>query len=237
MRKQTKLNITLAAAGFALVASTANAATVLVAEDWQGNNIANGTRLDDTTTNYTGWQFTQGNGNVFVSRDAVTDVPGGTEGAANQSLQFEWTGSNAEYDTGHTWAADDEFSLSFNATELNWGNLTDRTVVIEITETFRNVSGDLTGTQLWTQSFALPEYDALHNSSSEDWSAAQTFSASFTGANFSGGTAGSSLTLEVGSADGRGLYVDNINLSLVPEPSTTALIGLGGLALILRRRK
>jgi hypothetical protein len=27
------------------------------------------------------------------------------------------------------------------------------------------------------------------------------------------------------------------NVSVVPEPSTTALIGLGGLALILRRRR
>ncbi|MDG0994697.1 MAG: PEP-CTERM sorting domain-containing protein [Akkermansiaceae bacterium] len=31
--------------------------------------------------------------------------------------------------------------------------------------------------------------------------------------------------------------VDNFSLTVVPEPSTTALIGLGGLALILRRRK
>lgn len=31
--------------------------------------------------------------------------------------------------------------------------------------------------------------------------------------------------------------VDNVNLSVVPEPSSAALLGLGGLALILRRRK
>ena len=31
--------------------------------------------------------------------------------------------------------------------------------------------------------------------------------------------------------------IDNISVSAVPEPTTTALLGLGGLALILRRRK
>ncbi len=32
-------------------------------------------------------------------------------------------------------------------------------------------------------------------------------------------------------------YVDNVSFDAVPEPSSTALLGLGGLALILRRRK
>lgn len=31
--------------------------------------------------------------------------------------------------------------------------------------------------------------------------------------------------------------IDNVSIDVVPEPSTTALIGLGGLALILRRRR
>jgi hypothetical protein len=31
--------------------------------------------------------------------------------------------------------------------------------------------------------------------------------------------------------------IDNISVDAVPEPTTTALLGLGGLALILRRRK
>ncbi|MFC5050439.1 PEP-CTERM sorting domain-containing protein [Rubritalea spongiae] len=34
-----------------------------------------------------------------------------------------------------------------------------------------------------------------------------------------------------------GTYIDNVVISAVPEPSSTALLGLGGLALILRRRK
>ncbi len=40
-----------------------------------------------------------------------------------------------------------------------------------------------------------------------------------------------------GKASRTDMMVDNVRISQVPEPSSTALIGLGGLALILRRRK
>ncbi len=36
---------------------------------------------------------------------------------------------------------------------------------------------------------------------------------------------------------GNDTYADNISFTVVPEPSSTALLGLGGLALVLRRRK
>jgi hypothetical protein len=56
------------------------------------------------------------------------------------------------------------------------------------------------------------------------------------------GTSGAYLTsnainwASTTNTDGAGNY-DNLNISIVPEPSTTALFGLGGLALILRRRR
>lgn len=49
------------------------------------------------------------------------------------------------------------------------------------------------------------------------------------------------ITLEFGmtrtASDTADLVIDNISVNAVPEPSSTALLGLGGLALILRRRK
>lgn len=241
MKKQPILTAAFVATGLALAASSANAATIILSEDFQAP-VANNLRLDDTTTHYAGWQFTQGSGNIFVNRQSPANgLPGGADGAANQGIQFEWDGSNAEYDTAHTWSADDEFTLTFNATEMNWSNVSDRWMEIEITETFRDGSGNLTGTTLWTQNFELAQYDTAHDGSAEGWSAAQTFSVSFSAADFTGGTEGSALTFEVGGAGlggtNRGMYVDNINLTFVPEPTTTALLGLGGLALILRRRK
>ena len=44
--------------------------------------------------------------------------------------------------------------------------------------------------------------------------------------------------IEDHNSTARDVYVDNFSVtSVVPEPSSTALLGLGGLALILRRRK
>ena len=48
---------------------------------------------------------------------------------------------------------------------------------------------------------------------------------------FGTGTAGAD------NGDNNFATVDNVNLTAVPEPTSTALLGLGGLALILRRRK
>ena len=39
------------------------------------------------------------------------------------------------------------------------------------------------------------------------------------------------------SSDASVMYYDDISLSLVPEPATMALLGIGGLAVIRRRRK
>ncbi len=50
------------------------------------------------------------------------------------------------------------------------------------------------------------------------------------------GVTGSSLTIQAESV-GNFMSVNGIQIVQVPEPSSTALLGLGGLALILRRRK
>ena len=49
-------------------------------------------------------------------------------------------------------------------------------------------------------------------------------------------TSNSAVTVISGSQGGIS-NIDNFSVTAIPEPSTTALLGLGGLALILRRRK
>ena len=46
-----------------------------------------------------------------------------------------------------------------------------------------------------------------------------------------------SVQINYNGVGGNDAYADNIAVSTVPEPSSAALLGLGGLALILRRRK
>lgn len=94
---------------------------------------------------------------------------------------------------------------------------------------------------------------ALNNSSSQLWTNGVTNTVDFTL-----GAAGYSVTADGGTTTVAGSYfgtgdlasielhafdsksnfgIDNITVNGVPEPSSVALLGLGGLALILRRRK
>ena len=104
-----------------------------------------------------------------------------------------------------------------------------RFVEVEVRETGGGV--------LWTGQGSVPLYTADHNAG-DDWSAAQSFTWNFSPGDFGGGTEGTPLTFSVGSSAQRGLYVDNIVLSVIPEPSAAALLGLAGLGgLVLRRRR
>ncbi|MBT8037342.1 MAG: PEP-CTERM sorting domain-containing protein [Verrucomicrobiae bacterium] len=176
-----------------------------------------------------------------------SDVPDGGSGT-NRAIQSEYGNFYIARNTTHNWSASDQFEVNLNATEMNWGNANDRHLRIRISET---VSGNL----LYQDDWAMPEFDAAHNEG-DNWSAAQTHTFSFSAADFDGsvfgtttGTAGSALTFEVGQTRtdlvdgsgyanyGRGLLFDNVEFTLVPEPSTSALLGLAGMALFIRRRR
>jgi len=229
---------------------------VLINEDFQtandvGTNLGpilpNGTRLDNSNA-FTGWDFSGLSGNQAVSRRSnnQTDFTGSTS-LPNQGIQFEWGNQYITYDTGHNWSSADVFSLSLNATEMNWGNANNRAVLLRLTETG-------TSNTLWSTYVELPEYDVNHNAG-DDWSAAQTFNLNILASNFVGGTEGSGITFGIAGSDGnktnaqftetvsdistgRGTYVDNINLTLVPEPSAAVLLGcLASMMLLVKRRR
>lgn len=231
----------------ALAASSANAATTLLSENFESPAITSDVNLDDFPNHLAGWTWnTNGSDQQVLHEYRDNDVPdGGSD--TSRSLQFVYTERFGSKDTSHNWSSTDVFSVNMNATESNWSNGSERYVRMRIRET----GGDI----VYQADWHLPQYDAANNKG-DDWSAAQTHTFNFSAADFDGsvygttvGTEGSALTFEIGSTrydlvDGsvysgsnRGLKVDNIVFSAVPEPSSTALLGLGGLALILRRRR
>ena len=56
-----------------------------------------------------------------------------------------------------------------------------------------------------------------------------------------GGDVSGGVTLQLGATNGPGtpttMYYDNVSVSVIPEPSSLALLGLGGLAIARRRRR
>ncbi|QTN34427.1 PEP-CTERM sorting domain-containing protein [Akkermansiaceae bacterium] len=156
-------------------------------------------------------------------------------------MKMAWfnTADTAEYDTGHTWTSGDQFTLSLNATEQNWGSANDRFMTVSLVETVRNGSNVLTGSTVWSTTEELI-LDTAHDAPPEGYGANATFSYSINTSQFTGGTEGSGLTLVIAGSGSRGYNFDNVYLDVtpVPEPSTTvALLGLGGIALLLRRRR
>jgi hypothetical protein len=237
MKRQTKL-IATAMAGLAITAISANAATMIFSEDWQSPAIANGTRLELANNGgLTGWVF-EGANNIY--RLQHHDNGGAPQDGLtpNQTLQFEWGGSYASYDTSQTWSSSDVYQVTMNATELSWSSASTRTVGIRI----REVETD---TRHYTAQVDLAEYDAAHAGAGDFWAANQLLTFDFDASDFAAGIEGNTLEFGVTNidntgTDNRGAYVDNISFTLadpIPEPSIPAIIGLGGLALLLRRRK
>ena len=227
--------------GAPLLMAMPTEAMTIVSEDWQTPNVSTNTQLDDTAT-FAGWDFSDGGDNVFKLRDAGAGgsggLVGGSEGTANQALQFEWDGEFAAYDTTHNWANDDVYNVTFNATEQSWSSGSDRSVTVRIYEV-SGVANKQAGALLYSESVLLPQIDSNHDDSGEDWSASQTFSLDFDAGDFSGGTEGTALSFQIGGGGlpgNRGTYVDNISFTLVPEPGSLALLGLGGLLIARRRR-
>jgi hypothetical protein len=99
------------------------------------------------------------------------------------------------------------------------------------------------GTILWApaadSTTAVPTISSGNPYGRQAWTSDNTFSWTIDASTFSGAgvTPGSLLDLRINSSAQRGLYFDNIVLTVVPEPASMALVGIGGLLLGLRRRR
>jgi hypothetical protein len=167
-------------------------ATTLIDEEFEVPDVPNGTANPAVT----GWSWIT----HVRSRDSPQDGVPGTSG--QQVIQFENTGNIARHDTTHGWAGGETYVLTLNASPQEWSGTTTREIVVSLLET--------NGVQLWTSgSVELPKYDSYGGN---PWGARQTFSFVVYSDDFSAGTSGTDLRLDINSTGSRGLFFDNVSL-------------------------
>ena len=202
---------------FATTTVANQAATLsLTNADFEGGQVP-------TTNNPTSWTTTESHGGAFYAEDWGA----GAGYAATLNMQARPLSTvEQSFLTGEA-TADSyptiEITMDFG-TRANSG--TARNVTVEIW----NVTD---GVSLASEVYNFPTTGTgfIEN---------KTFSLSYD--NTVAGIVGDTIALRLTSNGTDGDFatthwVDNISVNAVPEPSSTALLGLGGLALILRRRK
>ena len=178
----------------------------------------------------TGWTDTSGNGRSFAHGGAASEILIG-DGAGTDFVTTSFT-----LGALNTLAANSTYTIGFD-----YGNGSS-TVAAGLTGTWTatllTVGGDVLGStdvSFTTTTSTSNARELFFNTNTRQHSGI----AITTGASHA--NLGEELTIRLDNGTGDIAYMgfDNITLDVaaVPEPSSAALLGLGGLALILRRRK
>ena len=239
-----KAILTTAVAGLALVVSTNASAAMLIDDDFQAPTNAEG-----AAANFSGWTYN--NAPSVKSRFSTADVPNDANNTTNQIMQLEWDNAEANYDTGHAWAADDKFTLTLNAAPQAWNIQNARWIrpkIYSADNTLLWDMGEVAETKLFQAGDPNPyAWNGPGPYGNGDWQdfADTQFSFDIDASTFASGTEGQSIYLKLDHSGQRGMYYDNIMFERVednagggvPEPATAtlALLGLGGL--MMRRRR
>ena len=220
--KKTKLITALAVAGLALAAASANAATISVSAGAPTVDGADIAQLVATDADWgtVMWGDRPARGQTFTTG---SDVGG-------------YTLNSISYQSGSD--RTDNRTYSIRVGTISGSDITDIA-----SESTGSTGEDLLTDEWATWSFDTPVslaantlygIDVVISSGSGHTNYRNTGNPYADGTGYdSGGGGAAGATINTGGYD----RVFHLDIEAVPEPSTTALLGLGGLALILRRRK
>ncbi|NNM29550.1 MAG: hypothetical protein HKO57_08510, partial [Akkermansiaceae bacterium] len=186
-------------------------AGTLVITGFQSPTYNNNTTLGGGTGSFfPGWNFISA---PKVINESNSSVPGDIDvTTSNQMIQFEWTDDYADYDIDRNWAADDIYTLTINASPSSWNGQNQRYIRPELKQQ--------DGTVLWAApedaSTAVPLYDNFGAGTFDD-STGLSFEFTIAAGDFASTVPGFPLTLRIGSSGQRGLYIDNVHLSVASD--------------------
>ena len=215
LNQSMKTTMSLAAAMGTLALATSANAAVIFTEDFEGSTATTA----GTFTTASGWESTD-----FTSAGQHNELNAGNWGNHLSGQIGDAFGvvlfaaGTMTADLGINFADNTDYTFSFDhfrRSDLAGGDVTAQIQTVG-------------GTVLATADFA-----AITGTTASDIAnrIVPTYSTS------GGAEVGQEIRLVFIPTSGNQVGIDNISLDAVPEPTTTALLGLGGLALILRRRK
>jgi len=182
--------LAIAAVGVLALAGAAHAAT-LISEDFQSPLYPNNT----PNPAFAGWDTSTGAVKSRVS-PATGDFPGGS---GNQGLQLEWTNAEPFYTvTAPTWSAGDVFQLTLDVAPQQWNGSRDRYIAPSL------IQG---GSTIWSANTLMDKW-----SGTPTWEQKQYYIPT------TGFTSGDDLTLKLDHTGQRGIYLDNVLLTVDAPP-------------------
>ena len=181
----------------------------LLITGFQSPLLPSGTRNPD----FPGWTLFNA-GSVKSRLQGSDGLPGDSSvTGSNQGIQFEWNNAELQHDISHNWSSKDIYILTLNAAPQDWGKANQR----YIRPTIRQQDG----TVLWDPGENLngPYKTALPVGVSFGGSMWQdepdlNFTFKIDASTFTAGTEGQPIALRLDSSGGRGLFLDNVSLSI-----------------------